>query len=217
MYSLFSLSFLSFISVDGDRDACVAYQEHLCTNKNKKPNQSGAHVNSSNTKAVTSGTDTGIGISSNKSNNLAQKLVKPSTKQVVTQKKPSNAKPVVLESQLSAEFVDDNDKSNNDQENSDSIPSYSSRSTVVGSTLSAPILVSDSDDTNIFIEKINELSLVINDQKRMIKSLEKEIQRLQSTTIGKKSCIIFLFNKTFFLKKFRKIRLLAITYVIWLI
>ena len=112
--------------------------------------------------------------------------MKPSTKQVVTQKKPSNAKPVVLESQLSAEFVDDNDKSNNDQENSDSIPSYSSRSTVVGSTLSAPILVSDSDDTNIFIEKINELSLVINDQKRMIKSLEKEIQRLQSTTIGKK-------------------------------
>jgi len=182
---------LFFILIDADRDTCVAYKEHLLENKTP-------HMNQSNTsKGSNSKTTSSCIINASKqSNPISRKpFVRSSQKPNSAQKISSNKKSIELESRSSNDFDNNDENFDNNHTTFDDISNYPSPSTTIsnekkthrttiGDTLNASITITDGNENDIYLDKINELSTQLERQKKIVKIRENEIKRLHSTTIG---------------------------------
>lgn len=138
------------------------------------------------------------GTASKQANNLLQKPVVPSksTQNTTKTNSSTNKQLVNVHSGSSIEFENNQATKSNSNSTSDDVsqcvlPSIlninenNTRRTTIGDTLNASIIITDGNENDLFIDKINELSLKNEQQKTMVKNYEKELKRLRATTIGK--------------------------------
>ena len=180
-----------FILIDVDRDACDAYKQHMLENKSPHMNQSNTS-NTSNSKTALSS----ISNASNQSNPISRKpFVRSTPKQNPAPKKTLSKKAIEFVSRPSNDFEDHDENFNNNQTTCDDTSDCRSPSRTVsnekpiyratiGDTLNASISITDHDENDIYLDKINQLSAELEQQKQLGKIRENEIKRLVATTIG---------------------------------
>jgi hypothetical protein len=191
-------------------------------NKMQHMNQSSGTANSSNSNSLPPSSSR-ADFSSKLQKNIAKSISKkPSVPSPITTKKPpkppsSNKELVEARSKSSYEVENHRDIGGDNDNVSSDVCSYASPSTTnfneknksrttfddtfddpVGDTindgLDASILVTDDSENQVFIDKINELTLKTKQQAQIIKNCDAELKLLRAKTIGK-SCR-FICKKT---------------------
>jgi hypothetical protein len=136
------------------------------------------------------------GVNSKFPKNISKKPSVPPMMPTQKAPKPSSSNKQLVEARSKSSYATEDDRendSNNNNLSSDVCSSPLSSTTNLNekdinqTTLDASIIITGRDENDVFVDKINELSVKVVQQAQIIKDRDAELRRLRSTMIGK-SC-----------------------------